>query len=65
MSHRIHFRLPHHRFGLVNVKFGVATIIKNFKATLDTSKVELPLRFNPQNANPEPVGGFHVKLERI
>jgi cytochrome P450 family 6 len=53
------------RFALVNVKFAIATIIKNFKVTLDTTKTVLPLKFDPKNPNIAPLGGFWVKFEKI
>jgi hypothetical protein len=53
------------RFAQVNVKFAIATIIKNFKVELDTNKVQLPLEFNPKNPNLAPKGGFWVNFTRI
>lgn len=53
------------RFAQVNVKFAIATIIKNFKVTLDTSKTRFPIIFDPKNPNIAPVGGFWVKFEKI
>ncbi|CRL05217.1 CLUMA_CG018035, isoform A [Clunio marinus] len=53
------------RFAQVNVKFAIATIIKNFKVTLDQSKTPLPLKFDPKEQNLYPIGRFNVKFERI
>lgn len=52
------------RFAQINVKFAVATIIKNFKVTLDTKKIKLPLKFDPTNPGLAPVGGFWVNFEK-
>lgn len=50
---------------MVNVKFAIATLVKNFKATLDTTKTQLPLTFDPKYPAMAPVGGFWVNYERI
>lgn len=53
------------RFAQVNVKFAIATVIKNFKVTLDTSKTQLPLTFKPKSPTLEPPGGFWVNFEEV
>lgn len=60
-----HLNFTFIRFALVKVKFAFATIIKDFKVTLDDSKTILPLSFNPKAVTIEPKGGFYVKYERI
>lgn len=53
------------RFALINVKFAVATIIKNFNVKVDKTKVQYPLKLNPTTVLLEPIGGFLVNFERI
>lgn len=53
------------RFGLVNTAFAIATIIKNYKVSLDTSKVPLPLQLDIKKQGMEPNGGYWVKIEKI
>lgn len=53
------------RFAQVNVKFAIATIIRNFKVTVDTSKTEIPLKYDPKLAIIGPIGGFWANFERI
>lgn len=47
------------------MKFAVATVIKNFKVSLDTSKTQLPLSFDPKSVVIAPVGGFWGKFEKL
>lgn len=61
----IFIQLINFRFALVNVKFAVAIIVKNFRIELDESKTVLPLKFDPKAITIEPVGGFHVKFEKL
>lgn len=53
------------RFALVNVKFAIATIIKNFQVTLDESKTHPSLKFDVRNAIYAPRGGFWVNFKNI
>ncbi|KAG5669767.1 hypothetical protein PVAND_000061 [Polypedilum vanderplanki] len=52
------------RFALLNVKFGVAVIIKNFKVFPD-DKMKYPIKMNPKNPNLEAEGGFWLRFEKI
>ncbi|CAG9806318.1 unnamed protein product [Chironomus riparius] len=52
------------RFGLVNAKYGVAMIIKNFKLTPD-ARMKYPLKFNPKTILMEPETGFWLKFDKI
>jgi cytochrome P450 family 6 len=52
-------------FAQVNLKFAIATVIKNFKVELDCEKVQLPLEFNPKDPSLAPKGGFWVKCSSI
>nr|ARO50440.1 cytochrome P450 [Chironomus tentans] len=52
------------RFGLVNVKFGVAMIIKNFKVT-PNSKMEYPIKLNPKSPGMDPITGFWLNLRKF
>lgn len=52
------------RFGLVQTKFAIATILKNFKILPET-KTQRPLKFDmtsPANENP---GGIWVKFQKL
>lgn len=52
------------RFGLVQIKFAIATILKNFKVLPET-QTKRPLRFDmksPANENP---GGIWVKYQKL
>ncbi|XP_037045357.1 probable cytochrome P450 6a13 [Bradysia coprophila] len=53
------------RFALVNVKFAVATMVKNFKFTLDTSKTKMPIKLNPQNQSISSIDGYWINFEKI
>ncbi|CAG9806322.1 unnamed protein product [Chironomus riparius] len=52
------------RFGLVNVKYGIATIIKNFKVTPDAN-MKYPMKMDPKNPQLEPKGGFLLNFEKV
>ncbi|XP_070493896.1 cytochrome P450 6a8-like [Chironomus tepperi] len=52
------------RFGLVNAKFGVASIIKNFKVTPD-ARMKHPIVMNPKVPHLEPKDGFWLNFEKI
>lgn len=53
------------RFGIVNVKFAVASLIKNFKVTADTNKSKFPLKLDPTRFSMYPIGGFWARFEKI
>lgn len=55
----------HNRLAQVTVKFAIAMIIKNFKVSLDTDAVKLPLKFDPKSASLALAGGFWVHMEKI
>ncbi|KAL7026345.1 hypothetical protein ACKWTF_013877 [Chironomus riparius] len=52
------------RFGLVNVKFGIAMILKNFKVMPD-SKMEYPIKLNPKAPGIDPLNGFWLNFQKI
>ncbi|KAL7026346.1 hypothetical protein ACKWTF_013878 [Chironomus riparius] len=52
------------RFGLLNVKYGVATIIKTFKVTAD-ARMTHPIKLNPRVPHLEPKDGFWLNFEGI
>ncbi|XP_070493934.1 uncharacterized protein [Chironomus tepperi] len=52
------------RFGLLNVKYGVAMIIKNYKVTPDAS-MKYPIKMDPKNPQLEPAGGFMLNFEKV
>ena len=53
------------RFALINFKFGLATIIKNFKVELDTSKTKIPFKYNPKSPALAPTDGFWIKFAKV
>lgn len=53
-----------YRFGLINVKYGIAKIIKKFKIIPDVS-IRYPLKMNPLCQQLEPTGGFLLKFKKI
>lgn len=52
------------RFGLVQTKFAIATILKNFKILPET-KTKRPLRFDITSSANENQGGIWVKYEKL
>jgi cytochrome P450 len=53
------------RFGLLTVKFAIATIIRNFKVTVDDTKIKWPLRIDPKRGGDiDPIGGYWVRFEK-
>ncbi|XP_070493933.1 cytochrome P450 6a2-like [Chironomus tepperi] len=52
------------RFGLMNVKFALVTIIKNFKVIPD-ARMKYPFELNPVSTQMEPKGGFWLKFQKI
>ncbi|KAG5668821.1 hypothetical protein PVAND_016744 [Polypedilum vanderplanki] len=52
------------QYALLTVKFGVATIIKNFKVT-PNSKMKYPIKLNPKATNLEPIGGYQLDFEKV
>lgn len=48
----------------MNVKYGIAMIIKNFKVMPDAS-MKYPLKIDPKNPQLEPKGGFLLNFEKI
>ena len=52
------------RFGLTNVKYGVAEIIKNFKIK-PGKNMKYPLKINPLCQQLEPIGGFVLNFKKI
>ena len=53
-----------YRFGLVNVKYGVAMIIKNFKIT-PSARMEYPVKLDTKAPNMQPKDGFWLDFEKI
>lgn len=53
------------RFGLLLVKLAVATVVMNFKLTIDTSKTKLPLKLNPRSPLTEIDGGDWIFFEKL
>ncbi|KAG5674906.1 hypothetical protein PVAND_004851 [Polypedilum vanderplanki] len=52
------------RYGLLIVKFAIATTLRNYKLKLNP-KMKYPIKLDPKNPLLEPEGGFHLDLERI
>lgn len=52
------------RFGLMQTKVGLATVLKNFKLTLGSKSVN-PLVLNPKSLPLAPKGGVWLSVERI
>lgn len=53
------------RFAMVNTSFAIATIIKNFKVTLDMTKIRLPIAWDPRKMALEPIGGPWAKFQKL
>ncbi|XP_044268123.1 probable cytochrome P450 28a5 [Tribolium madens] len=52
------------RFGLLQIKVGLAYIIKNFELTLN-KKTKLPLKYDPTNVLITPIGGLWLDFKKI
>lgn len=52
------------RFGLVQTKFAIATILKNFKI-LPELQTKRPLKFDKNSQSNENEGGIWVKFQKI
>ena len=52
------------RFGLMQTKVGLATILSNFRVT-PSSKTPIPMKFNPKGGILSPVGGMHLNIENV
>lgn len=50
--------------GLLNVKLGIASVIKNFKLT-PGPEMKFPIKLAPEKTTLEPPGGFMLKFERV
>lgn len=50
--------------GLLNVKLGIASVIKNFKLT-PGPEMTFPIKMGPGKPFLEPANGFMLKFERI
>jgi cytochrome P450 family 6 len=53
------------KYAIVNIKFAIATIVKNFKVKIDEKKTKIPLTFDPKITLMYPNGGCWVKFEKI
>lgn len=53
------------RFAQINVKFAIATVVKNFKMTMDTNKTIYPFKLNPKNQSLAALGGIWINFEKI
>jgi hypothetical protein len=52
------------RFGLLNVKYGVATAVKNFNLTFD-KRTCYPVKLNAKNPSMDIDGGYWMKFDKI
>lgn len=52
------------RFGILQIKVGIAHIIKNFAISLN-KKTKLPLKIDPCYILTSPIGGFWLDFENI
>lgn len=52
------------RFGLVQSKIGLVTLLRNFRITL-SSKTQVPLEMNFQAFVPSVKGGLWLNLEKL
>lgn len=52
------------RFGMVEARIGLATILKNFRLKSSDKTPEI-IKFRPSSLVLSPVGGMHLNLEKI
>lgn len=52
------------RFGVLQTRLGLATLLKNFKFTLNDKTIH-PIRFDPKNMTMTPLGGIWLNTERV
>ncbi|XP_023310269.1 cytochrome P450 6a2-like [Anoplophora glabripennis] len=52
------------RFGILQSKVGLTSILKDFKVTL-SEKTKLPLKMNPYEKITSPIGGIWLKIEKV
>lgn len=52
------------RFGLMQSKMGLATVLKNFHVTL-SPKTKYPLEMDPSSFVPSALGGLWLNLEKL
>lgn len=52
------------RFGLMQSKFGLAAVLKNFRVSLN-SKTKLPIEMDPNVIMPAVKGGLWMNLEKL
>ncbi|XP_018577109.1 probable cytochrome P450 6a13, partial [Anoplophora glabripennis] len=52
------------RFGILQSKVGLTSILKDFKVTL-SEKTKLPLKMNPHEKFTSPIGGIWLKIEKV
>jgi hypothetical protein len=50
--------------GLLNVKLGIAYVIKNFKIT-PAPEMKFPIKMGPAKITLEPENGYPLKFEKI
>lgn len=52
------------RFGLLQSKVGLATVLRNFRVTL-SPKTKVPIEMEPNSVVPAIKGGLWLNLERL
>lgn len=50
---------------MIQVKIGIAQVLKNFKFTLNESRTPLPLKLETKGIITAPVGGIWLNLTKI
>lgn len=53
------------RFGLINVKLAVATLVKDYHVKPDTAKTPYPPKLTPGSFLMTPLGGFWAKFDKV